>query len=565
MNRLVRAVPVALIALALSVSVGAQPPSEDGAAAQPLEQPLTGKLLYEFLLAEVAGARGRLDIAVGAYLDMARQTRDARIARRATELALASRQLPAATEAAQIWSEVDPASPEAKRILAGLLMGSQGRLEEAQTQLARALAQAGDHLPQALLGLNRALAQVEDKGAARSAIDRLTTPYLSLPEARFARAHAAFAARDALACAGELDQALALRADWEPAVLLKAQVLQLSESGAAITLLKEYLSRHPESTAGRQAYGRLLAGGQRYSEALEQFEQALATDPDDVDLLYGAGVLAQQVGRLEEAERYLRKVLERKPADLDVVRLQLGRLAEQRKRLDEALTWYQAVEGQPRRDEARLRMAQALAEAGRIDEARRHLQAQPGEGVDRARWRLAEAQLLRDAQRLDEAAAVVEAALRQFPDNPDLLYESAMLAERRGQHQVMEGRLRKLIALQPDHSHAYNALGYSLVERGLRLDEAEQLIRKALELAPEDPFIVDSMGWVRFRRGDVSGAIVYLERAYGLRPDPEIAAHLGEVYWKLGRTEEARRLWADALRNNPANGPLQDAIRRHPQ
>lgn len=565
MNRLARVVPAALIALALSTQVWAEAPPEEVSSEPQVAQPLTGKLLYEFMLAEVAGARGRLDVAVGAYLDMARQTQNPLIARRATELALASRQIPAATEAARIWSDADPSSAEAKRILASLLLGNKGRFEEAQGQLARILALSGDQLPQTLLGLNRALSQVEDKTAARAAIDRLTVPYLSFPEARFARGHAAFMDNAALAAVGELDQALALRGDWEPAVLLKAQVLQSIEPDSAVALLKDFVARHPDNVTVRHAYGRVLATTQQYGEALRQFEHALVARPDDMDLLYGAGVLAQQVGRLDEAEKLLRKTLERKPEDPDVVRLQLGRLAEQRKRVDEALAWYRGVVAEPRRAEAQLRVAQVLADAGRLDEARHHLQGLPGEGAARVRWWLAEAQLLRDARRVDEALAVVDGALRQFPDDPDLLYESAMLAERKGQHSVMEIRLRKLIALQPGHAHAYNALGYSLAERGVRLEEAEQLIGKAVELAPEDPFIVDSLGWVLFRKGDVSGAVLHLERAYRLKPDPEIAAHLGEVYWAQGRQADARRLWAEGLQANPDNPSLQEVIRRHPQ
>src|SRR5574337_1138879 len=175
---------------------------------------------------------------------------------------------------------------------------------------------------------------------------------------------------------------------------------------------------------------------------------------------------------------------------------------------------------------------------------------------------LGEAQILSDADRTAEALEVVEQALRARPDDPDLLYESAMLAERLGRLNLMENRLRKLIALKPDSSHAYNALGYALADRGQRLPEAEALIRKAMALAPDDPFITDSMGWVLYRRGDVSGAVGHLEKAYRLRPDPEIAAHLGEVYWRLGRKDEARRLWDESLKANPDNKVLKAVVQR---
>ena len=175
---------------------------------------------------------------------------------------------------------------------------------------------------------------------------------------------------------------------------------------------------------------------------------------------------------------------------------------------------------------------------------------------------LAEAQILRDAERPTEALALLEAALRENPEDTGLLYEAAMLAERIGRMDLLEARLRRVLELQPDHAHALNALGYSLADRGLRLDEAEALIARAHALMPQDPFILDSLGWVRFRRGDQVGALVHLERAYGMRKDAEIAAHLGEVLWTLGRRDEARRIFAEALAAHPDNRLLTDTGRR---
>jgi tetratricopeptide (TPR) repeat protein len=572
MKRLSPAVPRALLLVALgmgAVSAAAQAPAADpkpeaaGAGARWPAQELSPQVFYEYLLAEIAGARGQFEVAVPAYLDLARRTRDPRIARRATEIALVARQLPAALEAARIWNDADPDSPEAKRVLAGVLMsGGAGRLDEAQTHLARVLAEAGERLPQSLLSLNRAFAQVQDKAAVRTAIGRVTEPYLQLPEARFARAHAAFNAEDAEGARQELDQALALRPDWEPAVLFQAQLLHAKGGGEARQFLADYLTRHPDSLAGRVAYARALAAGKEYDAALAEFRRLLAERPEDPELLNATAVLAVQANQWDEAERLFRKLLEHSPRDADGVRLSLGKLADQRKRYDEAIEWYRGVTDEERRPEAQLRIAQSLAAAGRIDEARKHLRGLPGDAAAVARHRLAEVQLLREAGRDGEAYEVVEQALRAQPDDSDLLYESAMLAERLGRLPVMESRLRKLIALKPDSAHAYNALGYALADRGQRLAEAEALIRKALVLAPEDPFIIDSMGWVLFRRGDSAGAAAQLEKAYRQRPDPEIAAHLGEVYWRLGRQDEARRLWAEALKAHPDNGVLKAVVKR---
>jgi tetratricopeptide (TPR) repeat protein len=573
MNRLSQVVPRALLLFALGASVvpaGAQVPApvskDPGTVAEAdLGQPptdLSPQVFYEYLLAEIAGARGQFGVAVPAYLDLARRTRDPRIARRATEMALFAHDLPAALEAARIWSEAEPDSVEAKRVLAGLLVsGGGGRLAEAQAHLARVLADAGERLPQTLLGLNRAFAQVQDKAAVRSTIDRVTEPYLQLPEAHFARAQAAYAAQDEDAARHELDQALVLRPDWEPAVLFQAQLLQTRSAGEARLFLADFLARHPDSQLGRVAYARALAGDRQYEAALVEFRRLLAERPDDPELINATALLAVQADQLDEADRLFRQLLTLS-RDPDGVRLSLGQLAERRKRYDEAIEWYRGVTDEARKPEAQLRIAQALAAAGRLDEARKYLRALPGDAATVARYRLAEAQLLSEANRTKEAFEVVEQALRAQPDDPDLLYESAMLAERMGRLTVMESRLRKLIALKPDSSQAYNALGYALADRGQRLPEAEALIRKALALAPEDPFITDSMGWVLFRRGDTPGAAVQLEKAYRLRQDPEIAAHLGEVYWRMGRQDEARRLWAESLKDNPDNKVLKAVVKR---
>lgn len=571
MTRLPSLLPRGLLLLALGVGLPGAASAQEAAVVEPAEpaewaagaSTLSPQVFYEFLLAEIASARGQYGVAVPAYLDLARRTRDPRIAKRATEMALIARQLQAAGEAARIWSEADPSSTDARRVLAGVLIGGGAtRLDEAQVQLARILAEAGERLPQTLLGLNRAFAQVEDKVAVRHTVDRVTEPYLQMPEARFARAQAAVGGGDLEGAGRELDQALALRPDWEPAVLFQAQLLHARDPRGAREYLAGYLARHPGSQPARVAYAQALAAEKQYDAALAEFRRLLAEQPDEPDLINATAILALQAGQLDEADRLFRQLLSQGPRDADGVRLYLGQIAEQRKRHEEAIEWYKAVHDEARRPEAQLRMAISLAAAGRVEEARKLLRSLPGDAPAVARYRLAEAQILRDANRPKEAFEVVEQALRAQADEPDLLYESAMLAERLGKLEVMEARLRKLIALRPDSSHAYNALGYALADRGLRLVEAESLIRKALELAPEDPFITDSLGWVLFRRKDAAGAATYLEKAYRLRADPEIAAHLGEVYWAMGRQAEARRIWADAQQAHPDNTVLKDVQKR---
>ena len=281
-------------------------------------------------------------------------------------------------------------------------------------------------------------------------------------------------------------------------------------------------------------------------------------------MVHASALLAMQQGDKAAAERHFRRLLELGFAEPDTVRVYLGQLAEEAKRPDDAIAWYKAVEPGAQYVAAQGRIAHVLADRGKLGDARAHLQALARDAApaDRVQYVLLESQLLRDANRNEDAFAVLDDALRQSPDNPDLLYESALMAERVGRIEVMEGRLRKLIALKTDHAHAYNALGYSLVDRNVRLDEAETLIRKGLALSPNDPFIIDSLGWAQYRRGKLADALETLQKAFGLRADPEIAAHLGEVLWMLGRKDEAAKTWREAAKAHPDNTVLADVIKK---
>lgn len=528
-------------------------------------QELTPRTIYQFLLAEIAGARGQISLSAQLYLDLARTTRDPRIARRATEVAMYSRNPQMAGEAAKLWSETAPDSEEARRVLAGVgaVGGGANNLEQAQLQLARALAQSSTRLGQNLLGLNRALAGIPDKDAVQRVVQRLTEPYLELPEAHLARAHAAMVAEEPMQALGAVDAALQLKPGWEAALLLKAQILQHTGASAeAARQLEAELERNPESTTLRLTYARALVSAQRFEDARKQFQHLLAANPEDAELLYAVGLLSMQLNDSETAETHYLKALQAGYAQPDLIRLQLGQLAERRGEGTLARKWFSEVSEEQHQAEAMIRSAHSIAAEGRIDEARALLKAQDGDAALKQRYLMAEAQLLREADRSAEALAVLEDALRAAPDDSDLLYETAMLAERVNDLELMESRLRRVIELKPDHAHAYNALGYSLADRKLRLDEAEVLVARALELSPDDPFILDSMGWIHFRRGDVPAALKYLERAYGIRPDAEIAAHLGEVLWSVERREDANRLFDEALKVHPGSKVLADTVRR---
>jgi len=540
-----------------------EPQQEAPKRAEPLPaQELSGQILYQLLLGEISGRRGNLPLAVSAYLDLAQKTRDPRIARRATEMAHFARQPVQALQAARLWVEIDPQSVQARHAVVGLL-AAENRFDELAEHATILLAGDAKRLPRTLLQLNRLFEQARDRSAARDLVDRLTQPYLALPEAHFARAQAAHAAGDMAGSYAAASEALRLRPDWEQAALLRAQSKLQSAPEEAVASLAAFLQDHPKAREARLAYARLLTGQKRYPQAREQFQSLLAEFPDNPEVLFAVGVLSFQMEDYATAEREFRRLTELRCAQQDAVRVYLGQIAENRKRYDEALSWYGAVGAGEQYLPAHIRYADVLARQGRLEEGREHLRGLAVKtNLERIQLTLAEAGLLRTAGKLREAFDLLDAALLTHPNQPDLLYEAALLAERIGRMDVLEANLRAVIRIKPDHAHAYNALGYSFADRNERLPEAHGLIAKALALAPNDPFILDSMGWVLYRMGNAAGAIENLERAWKLRSDPEIAAHLGEVLWKSGRRDEATRTWRDAERAHPGNEVLTGVIKR---
>ena len=564
--------PVAVVA-ALMLSACAQAPARQSAEAAPEVQPkvrveplpqqeLTGQILYQTLLAEIAGQRGNLDLSASAYMDLARSTRDPRVARRAAEMALHGRNLDMALQATPLWDEIDPESSQAHQMMAGLLV-SANRLDELQPHVATLLAQEGENLSDGLLRLNRLFARYPDKKAVLTMVEQLTQPYIGLPEAHFARAQAALNAAEWRRGVAEADKALDLRPDWDIAVMLKAQLQRADSPEVAIETLRAYLAGHPQAREVRLQYARNLVGARKFSQARTEFQRLLGDFPGNADVIYAVAVLSVQLSDWEVADENFKKLLGKDFAEIDTVRLYLGQIAEERKQFDAALRWYAEVAPGEQYLAAQLRIAQLLAKQGNLDAGRRHLQeARAAGNADRIQLLLAESQLLRDGGRTKDAYELLAGSLAAQPEQPELLYESALLAEKLGRHEAMEASLRKLIRLKPEHAHAYNALGYSFAERNQRLEEAEQLVLKALQLSPDDPFIIDSMGWVLYRKGDNEGALTHLQRAFSIRPDPEIAAHLGEVLWALGRRDEAKRTWQEAAKAHPGNEVLAEVIKR---
>jgi tetratricopeptide (TPR) repeat protein len=522
--------------------------------------PLTDELLYKFLLSEIAGQRGMITVAKEGYLDLARQTKDPRVVKRAAEIAVFSRDADVALETSRLWLELEPASPRALQTLVALLV-SQGRLDEATPYLEKML--SADEPANGFMHLSVLFSKTRDTKAAFETVRKLASSYPDLPEGQYALAQSAIQAgriEDALEA---LKRADTLRPGWETAATLRAQLMTRQSRTDALNFMKGFLQTYPQSREVRLAYARMLVNANQFDEAREQFTVLTGEMPDNADVHVAAGLLSLQMADPDRAETYLTRALDQGYRDTELVRYYLGQVAEERKQDALAINRYESVAKGEYLVSARTRHAGILARQGKLDDALTLLRTTEATN-DGQRIQLiqAEANLLREEKKFEAVYKLLDEAVSQRPDHVDLLYDRAMAAEKINKLDVTEADLRKVIKLKPDYAHAYNALGYTLVDKTTRLNEAAELLEKALSLAPDDAFILDSMGWLHYRKGNLDKASEYLGRAWKLRQDPEIAAHLGEVLWMKGSRDEASRLWDTSLQSNPDNEALLETLRK---
>lgn len=536
-----------------------QPPPPSNLPNTALDQ----ELLFKFLLSEIASQRGNAQLAAQGYLEMARSTRDPRLARRATEIATYARLQSIALESARLWYELDKGNLQARQSLVGLLL-SGNKIGEAKPHL-QALINAEGNPAQGFMQLHSLMSKHPDKQAVYTVVKDLAQGYKQMPEAHFALAQAAYSAGKFDVAFTEVREAMKLRPDWEIGALLQAQMLQQRDSAhAALEYLRAFLQSYPRAREARANYARLLIGEKQLKEARAQYQTMLDEQPGNADIVVTIGLLSLQMDEFDVAEANLKRGLELNYRDPDTLRFYIGQSYEERKRYRDAMQWYSQVTEGDQFVAAQTRYAFLLGRQNTLAEAREYLQnVRVQSDEQRAMLIQAEAQLLREAKNYRESYDLLAGALERQPENPDLLYDSALAAEKLDKLEVVEANLRKLIKLKPDHAQAYNALGYTLADRTDRYAEAKQYIEKALALSPEDPFILDSMGWVSYRMGSTAEGLGYLERAYTARPDPEIAAHLGEVLWMKGRKADAEKLWRASQKEHPENELLQETIKRY--
>ena len=563
----------------------ASSPGTSPAAPVPQNSALDTPLLYQLLVGEIVLRNGQAGDAYQLYLDAARRLRDEGLFRRTVEIALQARAGDQALQAAKAWRQALPQSGEALRFELQLLLALH-RGNEVAEPLRTLLERSPDaERPGLIAALPRLLQRQDQPRETAQLLEKLLQPYEERPDtrtiSRVAKGSAWLAAGDAQRALSLAEQAAAEDAKSPAPALLALEMLP--RQVAADALVRRYLEQPQAEPAVRLAYARTLSTMQRYGEAVQQVELVTQAKPELAPPFLMLGALRLELREPARAEaalqRYLQLVREQgasaseegeeEPADearqrgITQAQLLLAQAAEQRGDMAQAERWLSGIDDPQRLVEVQARRALLLAHQGRVDEGRALLHALPERSEEEARAKLmAEVQWLRELKRWNETHKLLAAANQRFSADPDLLYEQAMAAEKLDRVDEMERLLRQVIALKPDHQHAYNALGYSLAERNQRLPEARQLITKALELAPGDPFIIDSLGWVEFRMGNHQEALRLLQQAYAARPDIEIAAHLGEVLWTLGRRDEALRVWREARGRDGGNELLRATLVR---
>ncbi|MEO5844921.1 MAG: tetratricopeptide repeat protein [Caldimonas sp.] len=590
-----RRMPVLALAL-VALSAGIAPASAAERAASKVENStLDAPLFYQLLLGEIELRNGRAGTAYQLMIDAARRSKDEQLFRRATEIALQSRAGDQALSATLAWRQALPGSADALRYQIQLLVALNriNDVEEPLTALLRLSARPA--LPGLIEALPRLLARAADRNLVAALIERTLKPYADSADTK---APASIATGRAWLAAGDSAKALAFArraSDADPgaegAAFLALDMLPATPDAEAI--VKRQLAARGNSPTVRLLYVRTLATAQRLAEATSEIEVLTKNDPNLAPPWLTLGALELEMKRPREAaaalRNYVRLVEGGAPVNFGVAAnapkgaggddeddtppnastaltqafLLLAQASDQQQDFAGAERWLARVDNPQRALEVQSRRASLLARQGKMKEARELIRRVPEQSPGDARAKLlAETELLRERKMYAEAEKVMAQATKAFPDDTDLLYEQAMLNEKLDRVEEMERLLRRVIALKADHQHAYNALGYSLAERKIRLVEARALIQKALELSPGEPSITDSMGWVEYRLGNREEAIRLLRGAYQARPDPEIAAHLGEVLWSAGQAEEARRIFREARSRDAQNDVLRETLAR---
>jgi len=524
------------------------------------------EFVYKFLLAEIATQRGDLNTAGHIYFDLAKLTKSIPLAERATRIAGSARNGRLAMDSANIWQKLDKTSIEPKRILAELFITS-GNLAKARPLVKTLLEKEEKTRAEGFLYLNKILSQVENKKNALRFIIDITKPYLNIPEARFAIAHAAFSAGNKKLAIEELDKIESINPRWETAALFRGYIIGQEWPEKALAFYQAFLRNNPKSNEVRLEYAKALTNLKKYDDAKKQFLKLVNSSLASSEISLTVALLAIELGDNILAEKYFMQSLKRgyfKPAQIYIY---LAGIYDDRGDFDETLTWLNKITTVNNEYfiDSRILMAEYIAKYDSADSAIEMLNKLKTKRLSSNEKLIIlrnKASLLLTENRSQDAYDLMKLEEEEFKDSPEFKFDYAMLSEKMGNTLLMEQLLLEAIKLKPDYATAYNALGYSYADRNIKLQKAKRYIEVALSYEPNNHYILDSMGWVHFKLGNLEIALRFIKKAYTIIKDPEIAAHLGEILWIQGKKEEAKEVWNNSLNVYPSNTVLRETTNR---
>jgi len=536
-----------------------------GNLVEELETDVPPHLIYKLLVAEIAGQRGDLNLAIDNYIDVARETHDPKVAARATQIALFAKEFDKALESSQLWVSVEPDNADARRNLASVYLRLARPVDAvAEYEKMLTLVEDEENPGHGFTIIASQLSREPDRELAMSVMDKLLETRQDDPYALFAQSHLAMRQARFEMALETLDKALKIKPDWSAAIILRSRILAMQGARAeALSYLEGVLDGDMEDNMEvGLTYARMLTEARQLDKALEEFIRLAELDKRNVEINYYAGVLALQLDKLDKAQKYLEKVL-KLGGRVQETNYYLGQVAEQRGDLRAAMNRYSFVRHGEFYFNAQLRIVSILAEKKDYDAAIEHLQTvRIDSSKQRLQLILLEGDLLREAERFSAAKDYYTRVLNSMPNETSVRYARALVAEKLGDLDLLESDLQTILKQEPANAQVLNALGYTLADRTNRYEEALIYIQRALELEPDDAAVVDSMGWVLYRMGNYPQAIEHLRRAAQLSQDPEIAAHLGEVLWVSGDKDGALEIWEKSLKDNPDDRILLDIMKR---
>lgn len=518
-------------------------------------------LVFKLLLAEIASQRGELNLASELFLDLAKQTDNALLAERATRLTSYTRNGAIALEASKIWNELNKDSIDAQQVLSEILLAN-NKLNEAKPILQKLLLKEKTRAG-GFLYLNSLFSRVPDKKAVLALVADLAKPYPKLAEAHFAVAHAAWLNKDQKTYEKELASISQIKPDWEMPILFKGQILAQENPERALAFFSEFLNKYPKSSEVRLEYAKLLTNGRKFNEAKTEFIKLVNTANSSAEITVAVGLLSIELEDYDLAEKYFLQSLKRNPKDKDQIFVYLAKIADKKNQSEAAITWLNKINSGPRFIESKLITAEIIAKKESVDKALRFLdELKPNSPDEKLTLIQSKASFLTRANRHQEAFQIMQNEASNFPHSPEFKFDYALLADKLNKYDLMEKLLREAIKIKPDYAVAYNALGYSYADRNINLEDAKKYIEVALSISPNNHYILDSMGWLYYRLGKLDSALSFIQKAYDVQPDPEIAAHLGEILWVQGRKKEANDIWDLSLQSFPDNEILKETFKR---